>query len=437
MASATSCRTRSISITQAGFGTSPRVAILSAVETVTSKIPSTIEAAALCKMADRGQITGGVLDGPLAFDNAIDMEAARIKGIKSEVAGRAQILVVPDLEAGNMLAKNLAYFAKADSAGIVLGARVSDRADVARGFAARAHGFLRGCNALCRRTAASRPDSRRVTAMDTILVVNAGSSSVKFQVFAVDGEGRLRRQIKGQMDGIGSRPRLRATGADGDTLADRAYPIESVPDVPAALALAGSWLRDELRISPIAVGHRVVHGGPDYDRPVLIDHGVVARLERFTALAPLHQPHNLAPIRSLLANFPALPQVACFDTAFHRDHDAVADYYAIPHQPARRGRPALRLSRSLLRICREDPAAGRARDRAGAGHRRPSRQRRLDVRASMTGAASRARWASPPSTDFRWERAPARSIPASFSISWPKRACRLPRCRTSSTAIAD
>ncbi|MBR0816709.1 phosphate acetyltransferase [Bradyrhizobium liaoningense] len=109
---------------QAGFGTSPRVAILSAVETVTSKIPSTIEAAALCKMADRGQITGGVLDGPLAFDNAIDVEAARIKGIKSEVAGRAQILVVPDLESGNMLAKNLAYFAKADGAGLVLGARV-------------------------------------------------------------------------------------------------------------------------------------------------------------------------------------------------------------------------------------------------------------------------------------------------------------------------
>ena len=88
--------------TQVGLGT-PRVAILSAVETVTPKIPSTIEAAALCKMADRGQITGGVLDGPLAFDNAIDPEAARIKGIKSPVAGRAQILIVPDLEAGNMV----------------------------------------------------------------------------------------------------------------------------------------------------------------------------------------------------------------------------------------------------------------------------------------------------------------------------------------------
>ena len=85
-------------------------------------------------------------------------------------------------------------------------------------------------------------------------------------------------------------------------------------------------------MSPLAVGHRVVHGGPDYDRPVLIDHGVVARLERLTALAPLHQPHNLSPIRSLLANFPALPQVACFDTAFHRNHDEVSDHYAVPRR---------------------------------------------------------------------------------------------------------
>jgi phosphate acetyltransferase len=114
----------------------PRVAILSAVETVTTKIPSTIDAAALCKMAERGQITGGIIDGPLAFDNAVDPEAARIKGIKSEVAGRAQILVVPDLEAGNMLAKNLTFLLKADAAGIVLGARVpivlTSRADSLR-----------------------------------------------------------------------------------------------------------------------------------------------------------------------------------------------------------------------------------------------------------------------------------------------------------------
>ena len=118
-----------------GLGT-PKVAILSAVETVTLSIPSTIEAAALCKMADRGQITGGILDGPLAFDNAISPEAARIKGIKSPVAGQAQILVVPDLEAGNMLAKNLTFLSRADAAGVVLGARVpiilTSRADNVR-----------------------------------------------------------------------------------------------------------------------------------------------------------------------------------------------------------------------------------------------------------------------------------------------------------------
>lgn len=102
----------------------PRVAILSAVEQVNPKIPSTIEAAALCKMAERGQITGGILDGPLAMDNAVSPEAAQIKGLTSPVAGRAQILVVPDLEAGNMLAKNLTFLSGAHAAGIVLGARV-------------------------------------------------------------------------------------------------------------------------------------------------------------------------------------------------------------------------------------------------------------------------------------------------------------------------
>ncbi len=114
----------------------PKVAILSAVETVTLKIPSTIEAAALCKMADRGQITGGILDGPLAFDNAIDVRAAATKGIRSPVAGEADILVVPDLEAGNILAKQLTFMANAEAAGIVLGARVpivlTSRADSAR-----------------------------------------------------------------------------------------------------------------------------------------------------------------------------------------------------------------------------------------------------------------------------------------------------------------
>lgn len=114
----------------------PKVAILSAVETINSKIPSTIDAAALCKMAERGQITGAVLDGPLAFDNAISREAAAVKHIASTVAGDADILLVPDLEAGNMLAKELSFLANADAAGIVLGARVpiilTSRADNVR-----------------------------------------------------------------------------------------------------------------------------------------------------------------------------------------------------------------------------------------------------------------------------------------------------------------
>jgi len=102
----------------------PRVAILAAVETVNSRMQATLDAAALCKMADRGQIAGGVLDGPLAFDNAVSAESARIKGINSDVAGRADVLVVPDLESGNMLAKQLEYLGGASSAGIVMGARV-------------------------------------------------------------------------------------------------------------------------------------------------------------------------------------------------------------------------------------------------------------------------------------------------------------------------
>jgi phosphotransacetylase len=116
--------------------TRPKVAILAAVETVTSKMPATIDAAALCKMAERGQIVGGLLDGPLAFDNAISREAAKVKGIKSEVAGDPDILIAPDLEAGNILAKQLTFLANADSAGLVLGARVpvilTSRADSVR-----------------------------------------------------------------------------------------------------------------------------------------------------------------------------------------------------------------------------------------------------------------------------------------------------------------
>jgi phosphate acetyltransferase len=136
----------------------PRLAILSAVETVTPKIPSTLEAAALCKMADRGQIRGGLLDGPLAMDNAISLEAAQTKGITSAVAGQADVLVAPDLEAGNILAKQLTFMANADAAGIVLGARVpiilTSRADNVRARRASAATAVLHAHALRRKAVA-------------------------------------------------------------------------------------------------------------------------------------------------------------------------------------------------------------------------------------------------------------------------------------------
>jgi acetate kinase len=168
--------------------------------------------------------------------------------------------------------------------------------------------------------------------MDAILVVNAGSSSLKFQVFGTDGARTLQRLVRGQMDGIGTRPRLRAEGADKAALIDQTYPPDGVADLPAAVQQTAAWLRETQRVDLVAVGHRVVHGGPEYDRPVLVDGEILARLERYVSLAPLHQPNNLAPIRTLLARRPDLPQVACFDTAFHRGHSAVADHYAIPER---------------------------------------------------------------------------------------------------------
>ena len=168
--------------------------------------------------------------------------------------------------------------------------------------------------------------------MDTILVVNAGSSSVKFQIFGIEGDRELKRLVKGQIDGIGTKPRLAAQANDKSSLIDRSYEPQQVADVPAAISAVAEWLRETQSFTLVAVGHRVVHGGPKYDRPVLIDHAVIASLDQYVSLAPLHQPNNLAPIRTLLTRRPELPQVACFDTAFHRGHSAVADHYAIPER---------------------------------------------------------------------------------------------------------
>jgi acetate kinase len=165
--------------------------------------------------------------------------------------------------------------------------------------------------------------------MDAILVVNAGSSSLKFQVFALR-DGGLERRVRGQIDGIGPRPRLRAADGAGASLVDRSFEPADVPDLPAAIAETRTWLRTLDGLDLRAIGHRVVHGGPEFDRPVLIDAGVLDRLGRYQTLAPLHQPNNLAPIRLAMEIDPDVPQVACFDTAFHRGHAEHTDCYALP-----------------------------------------------------------------------------------------------------------
>ena len=193
----------------------PKVAILAAVETVNSKMPATIDAAALCKMADRGQINGGILDGPLAFDNAISRDAAKIKGIKSEVAGDPDILLVPDLEAGNMLAKQLSFLANADSAGLVLGARVpiilTSRADSVRSRIA-------SCAVAVLAAHARRPRWQPSTAAEDRTHgrlrprAQCRLSSLKFCVYRRPGTKAWRLEARGQIDGIGTSPRFYRQG---------------------------------------------------------------------------------------------------------------------------------------------------------------------------------------------------------------------------------
>ena len=166
---------------------------------------------------------------------------------------------------------------------------------------------------------------------DTILVINAGSSSIKFSVYGIGDSAELSLTLKGQVDGIGTRPRFRAHDAGGRPLADQTFSAADIPDVAVATGRVGAWLRERLSGGvPVAVGHRVAHGGPDHRAPVVVDNDLLAALERLIPLAPLHQPYNLRPIRTIQERFPRTVQVVCLDTAFHRAHPDVADRFAIP-----------------------------------------------------------------------------------------------------------
>jgi acetate kinase len=167
---------------------------------------------------------------------------------------------------------------------------------------------------------------------DAVLTINAGSSSLKFSLYRVGDDGEPAPALEGEIEGIGTDPHMKARDAAGKVLADRRWQDEGM-DHAAFFRVLGDWLREQLGDARLAgVGHRVVHGGIEFAAPVRIDDAVLARLEKLCPLAPLHQPHNLAGIRALAAVQPDLPQVACFDTAFHRAHPELADWFALPRR---------------------------------------------------------------------------------------------------------
>ena len=169
--------------------------------------------------------------------------------------------------------------------------------------------------------------------MDAFLVINAGSSSLKFNVYVVGAGDALFLMSRGQLDGIGTHPRLRARDDRGAVLVDKSFTLTEIRDLAAATTQVGAWLRERyVDAKLVAVGHRVAHGGPVYTAPVVVDESVLKGLEQYIPLAPLHQPHHLRPMRTLAERFPGTLQVACFDTAFHRGHAEVADRYALPDE---------------------------------------------------------------------------------------------------------
>jgi len=172
-----------------------------------------------------------------------------------------------------------------------------------------------------------------------LLVVNAGSSSIKFAIYQKNSSSiKLVADAAGQIDGIGSQPSFTVKSPSGKALVDRTLSVDEVRNHTGAITIIRGWLRDYLADGVLlAVGHRVVHGGQYYSAPVLIDAKVLMELQDLVPLAPLHQPHNLATIRALLETMPTLPQVACFDTAFHRTQPAVAQRFAIPRRFADEG----------------------------------------------------------------------------------------------------
>jgi acetate kinase len=168
---------------------------------------------------------------------------------------------------------------------------------------------------------------------EAVLTINAGSSSLKFSIYGLGEHDRPSLAAKGQVEGIGTSPRLVAEDATGQRLVERRWPDDRGLGHTEFFRVIGGWLREQFGdMALLGVGHRVVHGGTEFAAPVRVSPAVLARLEALCPLAPLHQPHNLAGIRAVAAVQPDLPQVACFDTAFHRGHPELADWFALPRR---------------------------------------------------------------------------------------------------------
>ncbi len=422
-----------------------RVAILSAMETVNPKVPSTVEAARCARWPTAARSPARILDGPLALDNAINLEAAKIKKIESPVAGRANVLIVPDLEAGNMLAKSLTFLAGADAAGIVLGAKVpiilTSRADsvmtrlASCGVAvlvanARREAPRRSCDALPPPRSASRgwtvrgrPGRRAATAVpapqEQLTCPTSSQSSTRARRASssrcsrVDADGlapvaarpggrplhvaALRREGR-----RGADPRREVLGRGRAASATTARSTTSSPSCARKLA--------EHRL--VGVGHRVVHGGLEYAQPVRVDakhRRRAGEVRAARAAAPAAQPRAdpgaagarsrscrrwpASTPRSIAASRRSRRRSRCR----RRSPTAACGATASTASRTSTSRPRCR------RTTRGPPPAGRWSPHLGNG---------ASMCAMQAGAASRARWASPRSTACRWARAAATSIPA-------------------------
>jgi acetate kinase len=244
---------------------------------------------------------------------------------------------------------------------------------------------------------------------DAIVVLNAGSSSIKFSLFLLRADS-LELFQRGQVEGLATAPRFVAKDARGAQLAGKSW--DAAIGHEGALDHLVAHLRSSLEGHRLAgVGHRVVHGGMEYTQPVLVDRGVVRSLEQFVPLAPLHQPHNLSAIRLLLERLPQLPQVACFDTSFHRSNPEIAQMFALPaelHLEGVRRYGFHGLSYEYI----SSVLPGSMRTRRPAAPWCCTWATAPACARWKAGAASPAPWASPRWTACPWARAAARSTPA-------------------------